>query len=647
MECFPAMIVGTAGHIDHGKTSLVRALTGVDTDRLKEEKERGISIELGYAYSTVAGGETLGFIDVPGHERLVHTMVAGAGGIDFALLVVAADDGVMPQTREHLAILELLGVVRGAVALSKIDRVDGARSQTVAAQIKTLLSRTALYDAPLFALNAAGTDDPGVAALRAHLMRIAASWPMRSEAGLFRLAVDRVFTLPGRGTVATGTALAGRVQVGDTITVMPAGTSVRVRSIHAQNRDSESGRAGQRCALNLAGIDKTALRRGDWLADPRALNPTTRLDVQLRWLPASATLENRAPLHVHLGTAHRVAQVVLLEGSKLIEGGTTRAQLVFDRPVCAAAGDVFIARDAQARKTQGGGVVIDPDAPARRRRSPERLAYLAAIQRTLLGGGVAPLLENSTQGIEIGALVRLQGSAAENIVLPPQARIIHSAGQSIVILELHWQSLCQRALTALRAFHIQQPDEPGIDRGRLRRMVAPTVADAFWRALIDELLQKQLVQQDEYWLHLPEHRVTLNGRERDLAQKLQRALVAGGFDPPWVRDLALAVRADDDEVRLVLRKCMVQREVYQVVRDLFYHRDSVRALARELRSLHENAGFVEAADYRDSIGLGRKRTIQILEFFDRVGYTRRTPRGRVLRGDSSWHEAEGGIVATG
>jgi selenocysteine-specific elongation factor len=178
-------------------------------------------------------------------------------------------------------------------------------------------------------------------------------------------------------------------------------------------------------------------------------------------------------------------------------------------------------------------------------------------------------------------------------------------------------------------------------------MTAPTVADAFWRALIDELLQKQLVQQSEHWLHMPEHRVTLNERESDLAQKLQSALAAGGFDPPWVRDLAVAVRTDEDEVRLVLRKCMVQREVYQVVRDLFYHRDSVRALARELRSLYEKAGFVEAADYRDSIGLGRKRTIQILEFFDRVGYTRRTLRGRVLRGDSSWHETEGGIVATG
>jgi selenocysteine-specific elongation factor len=633
------MIIGTAGHIDHGKTSLVRALTGVDTDRLKEEKERGISIQLGYAYAPVIGSETLGIIDVPGHERLVHTMVAGAGGIDFALLVVAADDGVMPQTREHLNILELLGVRRGAVALSKIDRVDEARSLEVAAQIRTLLAPTALHDAPLFALNAAVADDPGVAALRAHLMGIAASWPMRSDAGLFRLAVDRVFTLPGRGTVATGTALAGRVLVGDTLSVMPVGALVRVRSIHAQNRECESGRAGQRCALNLAGIDRTALTRGDWLADPRALQPSSRLDVQLRWLAGRATLANRAPLHVHLGTVHRVARVLLLEANELTAGGSARAQLVFDSPVCAAAGDLFIARDAQARHSVGGGMVIDPEAPERRRRSPERLACLGAIQRLLRGEGMVPLLENSPQGIELQRLVRLCSLAPERMALPSQALLVGPAGRGAVILNAHWRRLGQRALDAMRAFHQQHPDEPGIDRGRLRRISAPTIADTPWRALIDELVQQQQLQQSDHWLHLPEHRVSLTERERDLAQKLQTALAAGGFDPPWVRELAHGVPADDEEVRRVLRKCTVLCEVYEVVRDLFYHRDSIRALAGRLRSLCEQRGLVEAADYRDSIGLGRKRTIQVLEFFDRVGYTRRTPRGRVLRADSSWREA--------
>ena len=634
------MIIGTAGHIDHGKTSLVRALTGVDTDRLKEEKERGISIELGYAYVAIAGAETLGFIDVPGHERLVHTMVAGVGGIDFALLVIAADDGVMPQTREHLSILELLGVRHGAVALSKVDRVDEARCLAVTGQLRAALSSTSLREAPLFRVNASVPDDPGVAALRAHLMRVAAGWPMRSEEGLFRLAVDRVFTLPGRGTVATGTVVAGRVQVGDILNVMPAGTEVRVRSIHAQNRDSATGRAGQRCALNLAGIDKAALTRGDWLADSRALVPSTRLDVELRWLADSASLSNRAPLHVHLGTAHRVARVVMLEADHLIGGGNTRVQLVFDAPICAAAGDVFIVRDAQARRTLGGGMIIDPDAPVRRRRSPQRLAHLAAIQRLLRGEGLEMLLENCPLGVEMSELVRLTGQLPERIALPTGARIVDPGGQCIVILDSHWQDLRQGALDALRAFHGLEPGEPGIDRGRLRRMTAPALTSPIWRVLIDELVREGRLQHSEHWLHLPEHRATLNERERELGQKLQTALAAGRFDPPWVRELALAVRADDDEVRLVLRKCAVQGEVYQVVRDLFYHRDATRTLARALRALVDKQGFVEAAAYRDLIGVGRKRTIQVLEFFDRVGYTRRTPRGRVLRADSSWHEAD-------
>jgi len=634
------MIIGTAGHIDHGKTSLVRALTGVDTDRLKEEKARGISIELGYAYTPLAGGEVLGFVDVPGHERLVHTMVAGAGGIDFALLVVAADDGVMPQTREHLAILELLGITHGAVALTKIDRVDDARIRTVKAQIEALLAATALSKAPLFPLVAAVPDDSGVAALRRHLHSMAADWPKHPEDGLFRLGVDRVFTLPGRGTVATGTARAGRVQVGDMLAVMPAGTLVRVRSIHAQNRDAGVGRAGERCALNLAGIEKTALTRGDWLADPRALAPSTRFDVLLRTLPNGKALADRAPLHIHIGTAHRVAHMVCLEGNQLKAGASGRVQLVFDAPICASPGDAFIARDAQALHTLGGGVVIDPCAPARRRRSPERLALLDSIERLLAGEGVEPLLCNAPQGIEMRELVRLCGRAPEQIALPAQSRIIDAAGERFVFLEVCWLALCERAIGALRTFHAEQPDEPGIDRGRLRRMTLPTLGDAAWRAVIDDLARQQALQRSGHWLHLPEHRVTLGGQELELAQKLRSAIAAGRFDPPWVRDLAHTMRVPDDEARAVLRKCVVQGGVYQIVRDLFYDRDCVRELARILKGLVDARGAVEAAHFRDAIGVGRKRSIQILEFFDRVGFTRRTRNARVLRVDSSWHDEE-------
>jgi selenocysteine-specific elongation factor len=637
MEFLRSMIIGTAGHVDHGKTSLVRALTGVDTDRLKAEKARGISIELGYAYAPLPDGEVLGFVDVPGHERLVHTMVAGAGGIDYALLVIAADDGVMPQTREHLAILELLGISRGAVALTKIDRVDAARILAVSTEISALLAPTALCHARIFPLSAIAADDSGVAALLAYLRSVAANWPKNPEDGLFRLSVDRVFTLPGRGTIATGTARAGRVQVGDTLAVMPAGTLVRVRSIHAQNRDTGVGRAGQRCALNLVGIEKTALARGDWLADPRALVPSVRIDVRLRRI-AGGSLSNRTPLHIHLGTAHGIARVVPLEGILPQAGASARVQLVFDMPICAAPGDAFIVRDAQALHTIGGGVVIDPCAPARRRRSPERLVLLDSIERLVAGEGIEPLLRNAAQGIEMRELVRLCGRDQDQLDLPAQARIIDFAGESVVFLEPQWLALRERALEALQTFHALEPDEPGIDRGRLRRMTQPNLRDAVWRVLIDELVQRQAIRRTGIWLHLPEHRITMTPRETELAQTLHAAISAGRFDPPWVRDLATAARAPEDEVRGVLRKCAMQGTVFQVVHDLFYHRDRVRELARLLKGLAHEQDAVETAEFRDAIGVGRKRTIQILDFFDRVGYSRRTRNARVLRVDSSWHD---------
>jgi selenocysteine-specific elongation factor len=641
------MIIGTAGHIDHGKTTLVRALTGVDTDRLKEEKARGISIELGYAYTPLANGEVLGFIDVPGHERLVHTMVAGACGIDFALLVVAADDGVMPQTREHVAILELLGVSRGAVALTKIDRVERRRLGEVDAQVKGLLGLTALNAAPLFALDATAADHPGTSALRDHLHQMAAQTRACSDQGLFRLAVDRVFTLAGHGTVVTGTVFAGQVRTGDTVAVMPAGLTARVRSIHAQNRPADAGRAGERCALNLAGIEKSAISRGDWLADPRALAPSTRIDVLLTLLADSgAQLKSWSPLHVHLGTTHRLAHVVPLESPGPSAGESPRVQLVFDTPICAMPGDRFIVRDAQGRHTLGGGSVLDPFAPARRRRSPERLGYLAALQRLLAGEDLTPVLQQARFGVQISDLVRLTGCPPDRLPLPSAAITVAAGGAHFVVLPARWQALRDSALSALRRFHADVPDEPGPDVGRLRRIALPDMPAALWRALVDELARERLVLLSGAWLHLPEHSATLSESDQTLARKLQPLIAAGRFDPPWVRELAARVHEPEDRVREVLRKQVTQGGVYQVVRDLFYDRERIAELAAIVGAATREHGGVNAARFRDTLGLGRKRAIQILEFFDRVGYTRRVRDAHVLRPDSAWRATSGASAPT-
>ncbi len=643
------MIVGTAGHIDHGKTTLVRALTGVDTDRLKEEKARGISIELGYAYTPLANGEVLGFIDVPGHEKLVHTMAAGASGIDFGLLVVAADDGVMPQTREHLAILAMLGVGRGAVALTKTDRADAAQLDRVRGEIEALVQGTFLQGAPVFGTSAvqanpaADATDPGVAALKEYLHAQAQAVARREASGLFRLAVDRVFTLSGHGTVVTGTAHAGQVRADDDtgdLRLMPAGTRVRVRSIHAQNQPSETGSAGQRCALNLANIDKGAIARGDWIADARCFLPSRHVDVALTLLPsADAPVRAWAPLHVHIGAARHMAHVVPISAESLSAGQSGWVQLVFDEPVCAMPGDRYIVRNAQATRTVGGGRVLDPNAPDRKRRAASRLAGLQALSQMLDGGGLQPVLAHAPLGLDETALQRLTGRPVSQIPTPEGALWIeprNAQGPRTLILAPQWATLCERAEQALAAFHQSAPDEPGPDSARLRRMAMPAAPETLWTSLLDALQRDGRIARNGPWLHLPSHTATLGQAESALAARLLPLLDEGAFDPPWVRDLARMQNVSEDTVRQLLRKLLRRGEVAQVVKDLFYHREQVRKLAALAADLAGQPQGLNAAVFRDATGLGRKRAIQILEFFNRVGYTRRVRDTHVLRGESAY-----------
>ncbi|POR52307.1 selenocysteine-specific translation elongation factor SelB [Paraburkholderia eburnea] len=637
------MIVGTAGHIDHGKTTLVRALTGVDTDRLKEEKARGISIELGYAYTPLANGDVLGFIDVPGHEKLVHTMAAGACGIDFALLVIAADDGVMPQTREHLAILQLLGVLHGAIALTKVDRVDAERLAQARAEISAWLAPTSLADAPIFETNASVPDDTGVAQLDAYLRERATHWQSRRDDGLFRLAVDRVFTLTGQGTIVTGTVFAGHVQTGDTLLLAPAGAPVRVRGIHAQNRAAETGHAGQRCALNLTGIDKDRIARGDWIVDARLAQPATRLDVELQLLAdADITLQHWTPLHVHLGTTHRMANVALLEGDALAAGEQARVQLVFDSPLQAMPGDRFIVRNAQASRTVGGGRVLDPFGPARRRRTPQRYAWLDALREWLDDGRVDALIAQAPHGLERSALIQLTGYDAATLALPDDVVVIAPQGRAedaTLLAREHWARLATHIVDVLGDFHARVPDEQGPDAARLRRMAAPLASDAVWRAAVDALVEEGRVARSGPWLHLPSHAVSLDAEEEALAARLIPLIAQGRYDPPWVRDLAREVQQPEEKVRALLRKLARLGRLYQIVRDLFYDRERVRELARLIAHTAAGEGTgVGAAAFRDASGLGRKRAIQILEFFDRVGYTRFQRDLHLLRPDSPMRE---------
>ncbi len=632
------MIVGTAGHIDHGKTTLVRALTGVDTDRLPEEKKRGISIELGYAFLDVPDGtERIGFIDVPGHERLVHTMVAGASGIDFALLLVAADDGPMPQTLEHLAVLSLLGIARGAVAITKADRADAERIGAVRAEMAALLAGTPLAAAPVLAVSAQTGD--GVDALRALLLEAAGASGTRAggqfdaeSSAAFRIAIDRAFTLQGTGTVVTGTVHAGRARVGDELALVPGGQRARVRSLHAQNRPVDMAHAGQRCAVALAGTPKDEVARGQWLADPAVQLATQRLDATLTvWRGEAKALRSGTRVQVHLGAAHVGGSVALLDGDSLAPGGTARVQLLLDAPVGAWHGERLLLRDAAASRALAGGRVLDPFAPTRYRRTPQRLAELAALALPTPAERLAALIDAAAHGVDLARWRTAQGLRE----LPAGSWSEHALAQDGQALgATQTEAFSAAVLAALQAFHAAQPDELGPDGARLRRLAAPRLPAPLWQALLARLAAAGQVVLHGAFVHLPSHGAQLSATETRIAQKVQAPLAAAGFEGAWARDLAKDAQEPEPIVRATLARLARRGELHQVVKDLYYPPAAMQRLAALARQVAaEHAGDVLAAQFRDAAGLGRKRAIQILEYFDRVGLTRRVGDVHKLRAE--------------
>jgi selenocysteine-specific elongation factor len=628
------MIIGTAGHIDHGKTTLLQALTGQTGDRRREERERGMTIDLGYQYLDLGLDEPLGFIDVPGHERFIHNMLAGASGIDRVLLVVAADDGVMPQTREHLAIVELLGIPRALVAITKIDRVEPERVAEVAEDVRQLLAAGPYAGAPLFPLSAVSGE--GVQVLRAALIDEAGVCRKRRADGHFRLAIDRAFSIGGAGTVVTGTAFAGTVSVGDELLLSPAGLRVRVRGLHAQNREARQARAGQRVALNLAGerVSPERINRGDWLLAPALHAPSSRLDVQLRLLPGARPLRHWTPVHVHLGAQDVSGRVALLEGELLEPGTQGLAQLVLNAPLHAVHGDALVLRDQSARQTLGGGRVLDPFAPSRQRRAPERLAQLRALVDGGLDSALPVLLAHAPNGLEPAVLERQFNHLPDRWPLPEGVlRIATRVGPRLFLGE-RWRQLGETLVAGLQRFHEEQPDELGPDRDRLRRYALPQLERSVFIARLEQSLASGEVASSGPWLHRPDHRVRLGEAEEALQARLWPLLEAGGFDPPWVRDLARETDTPETDMRLLLRKLARLGQLQQVVRDLFYPETTLRRAAQTLLALEAEQGAVRAAAFRDRIGLGRKRSIQLLEHFDRVGLTRRFGNERRVRRDS-------------
>jgi selenocysteine-specific elongation factor len=633
------MIVGTAGHIDHGKTALVRALTGVDTDRLPAEKARGITIDLGFAYRRMAGAETLGFVDVPGHENFIHNMLAGAVGIDFVLLVVAADDGPMPQTREHLQIVDLLGIGQGIVVLSKCDLVIPKRIADVAAELRALLARTNLATAEIMPVSTVTRN--GLAALEARLLEAARNLPPRQRGGRFRLAVDRSFALPGIGTVVTGTAFAGAVQVGDKLILSPSGLAVRVRALHAQNAPAGIGYAGQRCALNLvgSGIDKDRIHRGDWVLDEELHAPTDRLDARVR-LAASErhALRHLQPVYLHVGAARVPAHVALLDRQSVAPGDDAFVQFTLDRAVGALHGDRIVFRDQAARRTMGGGLVLDPWPPGRGRRRPYRLAALASLAETDVQRALLRLLSGEPGWVDLNrfALARnLTAEAAEELWRKSEIVRIEEGTVSFGFGRHAWQALAGAVRAALAAHHQRVSDSPGLEKDRLRLALDIRMPPDVFSAAIAAMARDDAVRRDGPWLKLPGHAVRLTPAGQRLWERIRPLMESACFQPPRVRDFAQALRVREDEVRQLLRRLARMEVLVEVAHDHFYQRTTVAELAAAAHLVAKNSQNrkITVAAFRDHIGIGRKLAIQILEFFDRSGITVREGDLRRTRED--------------
>ena len=606
------MIIATAGHVDHGKTTLLQAITGVNADRLPEEKKRGMTIDLGYAYWPQPDGRVLGFIDVPGHEKFLSNMLAGVGGIDHALLVVACDDGVMAQTREHLAILQLTGNPQLTVALTKADRVDATRINEVREAVQATLREYGFTDAAQF--ETVATEGRGIDALRHHLQQLSS----REHAShhRFRLAIDRAFTVKGAGLVVTGTALSGEVKVGDTVWLTGINKPMRVRGLHAQNQPVDHAHAGQRIALNIAGdAEKAQLNRGDWLLSEAPPEPSERVIVSLQ---THIPLSQWQPLHIHHAASHITGRVSLLENDL--------AELVFDTPLWLADNDRLVLRDISARETLAGARVVALNPPRRGKRKPEYLQWLSALAQASNDKAALEVhLERGAVNLTDFAWAR-QLSNEGLLPLTQQPGFIQ-AGNNLLNAPVAacWQ---RKVLNTLATYHEQHQDEPGPGRERLRRMALPMEDDALVLLLIENMRESGVIKSHHGWLHLPDHKAGFTAEQEAIWQK---AAPLFGDEPWWVRDLARETNTDEQVMRQVLRHAAQQGLIVAIVKDRYYRNDRIVAFASLIRELDQARGSTCAADFRDRLNVGRKLAIQILEYFNRIGFTRRRGNDHLLR----------------
>jgi selenocysteine-specific elongation factor len=633
------LVMGTAGHVDHGKTALIKRLTGVDTDRLKEEKERGITIELGFASLVLPGGRTLGVVDVPGHERFVRNMVAGAAGIDLVVLVIAADEGVMPQTREHLHICTLLGIRKGFVALTKIDMVDEEWLELVREDVRMFLRGTFLEDAPVVPVSS--LTGSGFPELLSTIGKKADEVEEGADVGLFRLPVDRVFTMKGFGTVVTGTLISGKVGTGEEVEISPVGLRARVRGIQVHNRAVETAEAGQRTAINLQGIDREAVERGHVLTGPGSLAASQRLDCIYRHLRGvGRKLKNRTLVRFHTGTSEIMARMILLDRDELEPGEECCVQLVLEAPLAAVAGDRFVVRSYSPVTTIGGGVIVDP-LPAKHKRSSA--GVLREFQRLAGGedeGKTAVILERAGIGgitetllvVRTGIRGRELRRRLEGMFSAQRALLVDRDGMRVLSYPVY-EAFQAEILRELRGYHERNPLQEGLSREELRTTLerGDRVGQKIFTMALRDLEKREEIIAEKEMIRLTGHRVHLKGEMEDLRENLTVVYREGGLAPPTVREVLERFPERKKEVASLIQVMTREGVLVRISEDLNFHRDVLAKLREDYRRLLIRDVQATPASFKELTGLSRKFIIPLMEYFDMTKLTMRAGDHRILR----------------
>jgi selenocysteine-specific elongation factor len=629
------IILGTAGHIDHGKTSLIKALTGIDTDRLKEEKERGITIELGFAHLLLPGGQRLGIVDVPGHEKFVKNMVAGATGIDIVALVIAADEGVMPQTREHLEICELLKVRHGLVVLTKIDMVEPDWLELAREDVSEYLSNTFLADAPI--IEVSSITGQGLEDLVQALDKLVQEIPQRETGHVFRLPIDRVFTMKGFGTVITGTTVSGKIRVGDEITIYPHGTNAKIRGIHVHNREVNEVQAGLRTAVNLQGVERDSIQRGDIAATKGCLRPTYMVDVFLDHLPsAPRKLKNRAKVRFHTGTSEVISTLVLMDREELEPGESCLAQIRLDAPTTVLKGDRYVLRSYSPVRTIGGGEVLNP-LPAKKRRFSETvLSELKLLQK----GELKEIIElfvsmGRFQGVEEAELSFLTNTSKKRLddaltALKAQKKVVqYDKERGVIIHGAFLEKARDEILGTIGRYHEDFPLRVGPLKEELRSRTAGKNNPKLFNHIVNQLTQEGTIVQEKEVVRLKGHRVTLAQDQVETRHGLEEAYLKGALQPPYFRELK--DKFPDNSGTEVLEVLVKEGILLKVKEDLYFHNKAVKELQDKLVNFLKQHGEITTPQFKDMTGASRKYAIPLIEYFDQSQVTVRVGDSRVLR----------------